>query len=360
MDRRQFLAANAALLGTALMPPMLFAATVNPVDDPGSYNHKFVDVNGIRMHYVDEGKGPLVILLHGFPLLWYSWRHQIAPLVAAGYRVVVPDQRGYGQTSCPEEVSAYDISLLVGDIVGLVDALGEDSAVVVGWDIGSFVAWHCALMRPDLFRALVMVCTAYSPRPPMTYSALWKKAFPGKVIYQQYFQEPGKADREFDRDTAKTVRSSLYSLSASAKPEEAWNTLFNPGSTFWDNLADPYERKIADPRQLPPFLNQTALDYYVQQFSATGFTPPLNWYRNLDRNWEITSFLAGARVLQPALYITGAHDTGLKWGKSSLDALNINAPKLEGKVMIPDAAHMVPEEKPAEFNAALLAFLRGL
>ena len=252
MERREFMSASAALLTAAALPGVARAATAGSVDDPASYNHRFADVNGIRMHYVDAGKGPLVILLHGFPLLWYSWRKQIAPLVDAGYRVVVPDQRGYGQTGGPEGVDSYDITHLVGDVVGLMEALGEKSAVVVGWDIGTIVASHSALMRPDLIRAVVLVSAPYSLRTPVPPSAIWKAAFKDKVFYQQYFQEIGKADREMERDPHRTMRSALYSLSADVAHGEGWRVLFNPGETALDNVSDPYARKIARPKQLPP------------------------------------------------------------------------------------------------------------
>ncbi len=360
MERRTFLSANAALLAAAAWPRVALAATVGSVDDPASYNHHFADLNGIRMHYVEAGKGPLVILLHGFPLLWYSWRKQIAPLVEAGCRVVVPDQRGYGQTGGPEDVNSYDVTHLVGDIVGLMDSLGERSAVVVGWDIGTIVASHAALLRPDLIRAVVLVSAPYSLRTPVPPSAIWKATFKGKVFYQQYFQEIGKADREMERDPHRTMRSALYSLSADVAPGEGWRVLFNPGESSLDNVSDPYARKIANPKQLPPWLSETALDYYVAQYTASGFTRALNWYRNFDRNWELTSFLAGAKVHQPALFVAGSEDTGLQWAKKAIDGLETTMPGLRSKVFIPQAAHMSPEEKPAEFNAALLDFLRKL
>ncbi len=358
MERRDFLSISGALLTAAALPGVARSTTTGSVDDPAYYNHRFAEVNGIRMHFVEAGKGPLVILLHGFPLFWYSWRKQIAPLVEAGYRVVVPDQRGYGQTGGPEGVASYDITHLVGDVVGLMDALGEKSAVVVGWDIGTIVASHAALMRPDLISAVVLVSAPYSLRTPVPPSAIWKAAFKDKVFYQQYFQELGKADREMERDPHRTMRSALYSLSADVAHGEGWRVLFNPGETALDNVSDPYARKIAKPRQLPQWLSETALDYYVAQFAASGFTRALNWYRNFDRNWELTSFLAGARVHQPALFVAGSEDTGLQWAKRAMDQLETTMPGLKRKVFIPAAAHMSPEEKPAEFNAILLDFLR--
>lgn len=166
-NRRDFLTRVGAPL--AALPFLEFASSSaaaaegsTNVDDPQGFDHRFADVNGIRMHYVEEGKGPLVILLHGYPFLWYLWRHQIKDVAAAGYRVVAPDQRGYGQTQCPEEVNLYDMTHVVGDVVGLIKALDSKSAVLVDQDWGSPVVYNTTLMRPDLVRGVVMMC---SPRP---------------------------------------------------------------------------------------------------------------------------------------------------------------------------------------------------
>ncbi len=333
----------------AVMPGL---ASAIGEDDPASYRHHFADINGIRMHYVEAGQGPLLILLHGFPLFWYSWRKQIAPLAAAGYRVVVPDQRGYGQTSRPAAVTDYDITQLVGDVVGLIGALGEKSAILVGWDWGSAVAQYAALLRPDLVRALAMVCVPYNPRGPQLPEKLWQSAFQDKIFYQQYFQEPGKAEREMDGDPRRILRSVFYSLSASAPPAERWRFLLDAGETFTD--------LITDPAQPPSWLSEAALDHYAAEFTRSGFTGPLNWYRNINRLWEITSFLAGAKIQQAAIFIGGTEDFGNRLNKGAFDALESNVPRLKNKVLIAGAGHMVPEEQPGQFNDLLLDFLRGM
>ena len=360
MNRREFLQLNLALLGSAVMPRGAFAADSGSIDDPAAYTHRFAEVNGIRMHYVEAGDGPLLILLHGFPLLWYSWRKQIAALAAAGYRVVVPDQRGYGQSSAPANVEDYDVTHLVGDVVALIAALGETSAVVVGWDIGTIVASHTALLRPDLVRAVVLVSAPYAFRPPVKPSVIWKSAFQDKVFYQDYFQQVGKADQEMERDPHRTMRSALYSLSADVAPGEDWHVFFNPGDSVLDNVTDPYTRKIANPRRFPDWLSETALEYYVAQYRASGFNPALNWYRNFDRNWALTSFLAAAPIRQPSLFIAGSEDTGMQWASKAIDALQTTMPGLRNKVFIPDTAHMSPEEDPVAFNAVLIDFLGAL
>src|SRR6187200_1769252 len=182
-------------------------------DNPDAFNHCFAEVNGIRMHYIDEGYGPLVILLHGFPYLWYMWRRQIPALAGAGFRVVVPDQRGFGQTDRPESIEAYDISQSVGDMVGLMTALGESSAHIVGHDLGAWVAQAAAMLRPDLFRALVMLNTPVPPRGRLRPTEALREMAKGRVYHHRYFQQVGKADREFAADPRKTLRSIYYSIS---------------------------------------------------------------------------------------------------------------------------------------------------
>ena len=169
--------------------------------------HKFVNTNGIRMHYVEQGSGPLVVLCHGWPESWYSWRHQIPALAAAGFRVVAPDQRGYGQTDAPAPIESYHILNLVGDIVGLVNSLGVESAVIVGHDWGAPVAWNSALLRPDVFRAIASLSVPYSPRSPMRPTDGMKALAGDQHFYMLYFQEPGKVEKELDADPRRSISS---------------------------------------------------------------------------------------------------------------------------------------------------------
>src|SRR5579885_3118596 len=178
-----------------------------------AFNHRFVETNGIRMHFAEAGAGPLVVLCHGFPESWYSWRHQLAALAAAGFHAVAPDQRGYGETDKPEAVDAYSVLHLAGDIVGLVNALGERSAAIVGHDWGAPVAWYSALLRPDLFRAVGLLSVPYIPRGPMRPSAIVKAVLAGRMFYQEYFQQEGVAERELERDVRASLLGMFYSLS---------------------------------------------------------------------------------------------------------------------------------------------------
>ena len=323
-----------------------------PIDDPSRFNHKFAQINGIKMHYVVEGKGPLVVLLHGFPLSWYSWRAQIPALVDAGYRVAVPDQRGYGQTEKPKNVEAYDITQLVGDVVGLIQELGEESAVVVGWDWGSPVAWTTAQLRPDLIRGLVMVSSPYQPRTPIAPSSVWPKTVKEGTFYQEYFQEPGKVESELSTNPRKYMLGILYSLSGSAPAEEKWRFVMKDG----EKIAD----VITIPDKLPPWLSEKAFDFYANEYTRYGFIGALNWYRAIDRSWEATSFLSGAKIHQPALFVAGDKDPGIVWGRNAFDNLEQNVPNLRKKVLLSGVGHLAPEEQPEEFNKLLIEFLKGL
>jgi pimeloyl-ACP methyl ester carboxylesterase len=323
-------------------------------DDPVAFNHCFADVNGIGMHYIDEGQGPLVILLHGFPYLWYMWRRQIPALAGAGYRVVVPDQRGFGQTDRPESIEAYDISQSVGDMVGLMAALGETSAVIVGHDLGAWVAQAAVMMRPDLFSALVMLNTPVPPRGKVRPTVALREMAKGKVYHHLYFQQVGKPDRELAADPRKTLRSVYYSISGDATGEERWRLFIEPG--------EPILNAFTEPRDFPSWLSTRAIDHYVDEYTRTGFTGALNYYRCRDRNWEITSFLDGAVVRQPSMFIGGAADPSLDPVeiRALYDRLDTYLPGLWKKVLLPGVGHSAAEESADQVNDLLVAFLGQL
>ncbi len=315
--------------------------------------HRFFDTNGIRMHIAERGEGPLVILCHGFPELWYSWRYQLVALANAGFHAVAPDQRGYGQTDRPAPVEAYDIFQLTGDIVGLATALGEDRALIIGHDWGSVVAYHCALFRPDLFPAVALLSVPFLPRaggalPP---TEIMKKIYGQEVFYQVYFQEPGRAEAEMEADVRRTLVSTLYSLSGSAPPEKRWRFAYRPG----ENLTDTYFL----PERLPAWLIETDVQTFTHEFQRTGFRGGLNWYRNIDRNWRSTPFLAGAKLSQPTLFIAGETDPVLKMYRKPVESLERNVPNLKGKFILPGAGHWVNQERAGEVNQLLLPFLKS-
>jgi len=320
-------------------------------DDPDAFHHCFAEVNGIRLHYVDEGQGPLVILLHGFPYLWYMWRRQILALAEAGYRVVAPDLRGYGQSDRPEAIEAHDISQHVGDVVGLMAALGAASATIVGHDVGASVAQSAAMMRPDLFSGLVMLSTPLPPRARVRPTTALRAMVKGRMHHHLYFLQLDKPERELASDTRKTLRSIHYAVSGSAVGADRWRVFFKPGESILD--------AFTDPKEFPSWLSARAIDYYVDEYTRTGFTGTLNFYRCRDRNWEITSFLDGAVIRQPSMFIGGAADPSLEPAefRGRYDQLDAYLPGLQRKLLLPGTGHGAAEESPAQVNALLLAFL---
>lgn len=311
-----------------------------------------LQINGIRLNVVDAGKGPLVILVHGWPELAYSWRHQIPALAAAGYKVVAPDMRGYGRSESPAEIDAFNIMQLVGDIVGLAAHYGDAHPVIVGHDWGAAIAWQCAQLRPDLFRAVVAMSVPFRPRGPMApLQAL--KAAGVENFYWQYFQPPGVAEAEFEADPAATMRKVLFSASGDAPRRDGLGLNLAPGSGF---LA-----RGIDPETLPAWLTSDDIDFMADRFRVSGFRGGLNYYRNIDRNWDLTAPWAGAGITIPALFIAGTRDVVITgFGKAALEAMPAAVPGLREQVLIDGAGHWIQQERPAEVNAVLLKFLAGL
>jgi pimeloyl-ACP methyl ester carboxylesterase len=317
-------------------------------------NHRFAATNGIRMHIAEQGEGPLVILCHGFPECWYSWRHQLPALAAAGYHVVAPDQRGYGETDRPEPIEAYHILHLTADIVGLVHALGEERAIIVGHDWGAAVAWHCALLRPDLFHSVALLSVPYiqrswsDPRPTEGMRSLAGE----QQFYQLYFQEPGKAEAELEADVRTSLATFLYSASGDPPPAQRWRFLFGKSERFLDSGSVP--------ETLPPWLTEQDLDVFTAAFEHSGFRGGLNWYRNLDRMWELTRCLCGAQLRQPSVFIAGTLDAVITMYRSAFEAMEDTMPNLRRKVLLPDAGHWIQQERPAEVNRLLVELLASL
>jgi pimeloyl-ACP methyl ester carboxylesterase len=300
------------------------------------------------MHIAEAGRGPLVLLLHGFPESWYSWRYQLTALADAGYHAVAPDQRGYCRTGPPAgraDIGEYTILHLTGDVIALMDALGEDQAVVAGHDWGAPVAWHTALFRPDRVRGVIGLSVPYRPRgsaPPIPTL----RALLGEGFYMVYFQQPGVADAELSRDLAVTFRTVLCSLGG----EGPAMSLIPQGGGFLDAAAAAAE--------LPAWLTQQDIDEYVREYAESGFTGPLNWYRNLDRNWELTGAWQHAPISMPSLFVAGEKDPVLSF--VSADGIASALPGLIGSVFLPGCGHWTQQERPAEVSAAMIEFLRGL
>jgi epoxide hydrolase A/B len=321
--------------------------------------HRFVETNGIHMHVAECGTGPLVVLCHGFPESWYSWRHQLRALAAAGFHAVAPDMRGYGQTDRPDAIDQYTLFHLVGDVVGLVNALGAEKAVIAGHDWGAPVAWHCALLRPDRFRGVIGLSVPFVPRFPVAPTSTMPQR-EDAIFYVLYFQSPGVAEAELERDVRATIRSLLYSLSGDA-PRPS-NTESARGEIAMVPRRGGLSAVMANPASLPPWLTESDLDFYVAEFLRTGFRGGLNWYRNIDRNWELLAPFASAPVSVPALYIAGDRDLVLAFrGMDQIIAsLSSFVPRLQKTLILPGCGHWTQQERAAEVNDAMIAFLRQL
>lgn len=313
--------------------------------------HRFVETNGIRMHIAEAGAGPLVVLCHGFPESWYSWRHQLTALADAGFHVVAPDQRGYGQTDRPEPIEVYTQFHLVGDMVGLLDALGEETGVIAGHDWGAPVAWNSALLRPDRFRAVAGLAVPFTRRGPAAPTKMFKAVYGDNFFYILYFQQPGVAEHELRKDVRRSLRMLLYSASGDAPPR----TSFQPAPKTVGFLD-----QMVDPERLLPWLTEADLDFFATEFERTGFRGGLNWYRNMDRSWELMAPWAGATIRVPTLFIAGEREPVLAFSPGALEAMKAALPELRGTVLLPGCGHWTQQERPEEVNAALIEFLRSL
>jgi pimeloyl-ACP methyl ester carboxylesterase len=322
--------------------------------------HRTIETNGIRLHLAEQGEGPLVLLCHGFPESWYSWRHQLKALAEAGYRAVAPDMRGYGQTDRPEPIEKYTLFHLVGDMVGVLDALGAEQAVIVGHDWGAPVAWHAALMRPDRFRAVIGLSAPYRPRGSALPTTVMPKTDEA-VFYQLYFQTPGVAEAEFERDVRRTMRSMLYSASGDV-PAGARNAVAAGDAVGMVPRQGGLLSAAIHPDVLPPWLTAADIEFYVGEYTRTGFRGGLNWYRNIDRNWELLAPYAGAQVKVPALYVAGDGDLVLAFRGMDqlLPALPKFIPQLRRTLILPGCGHWTQQERPREVNAAMIEFLQSL
>jgi pimeloyl-ACP methyl ester carboxylesterase len=364
-SRRDMLWAGGALTVAAAFTEPLKAAAAEPSGagrEPTSWvdpampevTHRMVETNGIRLHVAEQGEGPLVILCHGFPECWYSWRHQLAALAKAGFRAVAPDLRGYGRSDRPEEVEKYTILDDIGDIVALVDALSAKQAVIAGHDIGAAIAWQTALLRPDRFRAVIALSPPFRSRgfgysgPPTTLMPRTENA----VFYQLFLQNPA-AKAALERDLRLTFRYQFYTLSGDRPPSAGVGGL-PPGMM---------PRKggfMTDPPSLPAWVTESDIDVYVKEYARSGFLGPLAWWRNIDRGWELMAPFAGAAVTVPALYMAGDRDFVATVFSQDIAKQSALVPKLRPPIMLPGCGHWTQQERAPEVSAAMIDFLRSL
>ncbi|WP_242894757.1 alpha/beta fold hydrolase [Actinomadura litoris] len=311
-----------------------------------------VTVNGIAMHVTEAGEGSAVVLLHGFPELAFSWRHQMTALAEAGYRAIAPDIRGHGRTDAPVEVEAYGMRTMMADITGLMDALEVSEAVVVGHDQGALLAWALAEAHPERVRAIIALGVPYHPKPPMPLTQMLAEHNPGKFNVVSYFQQPRIPEQELEADVRATLLRVFAAQSGDAEPDlvPRWLTGTPAGAGFLDALPMP--------DRLPYWLKEDDLDYYTAEYERTGFTGTLNRYRSLDADWFDLPELGTGTITRPALYITGDMDSAYRLG--TLEPMKARLTDLRSIVILPGCGHWTQQERPHAVKDQLIAFLNGL
>ncbi len=307
--------------------------------------HSTIPTNGIELHVTEEGEGATVLLCHGFPETSRSWRRQITALASAGYHVIAPDMRGYGGSSAPDDPALYTQLHIVGDLVGLLDSLGCETAAIVGHDWGAIAAWNAALMRPDRFSRIAALSVPYVPRGDISLLDQCRISAPD--FYMLQFQHPA-ADLVLGLDVSATLRSGYYAASGSAPDADRWNPFAAPGT-----------RAAPPPDPMPAWLDPDDLAHAIETFTRTGFRGGLNWYRAIDRTFELMAPFKAARIMQPSLFVAGARDAVLDFSRTFARDLPHNAPGLVRSVIVDGAGHWIQQEAPDAVNAALLDFLRG-
>ena len=322
------------------------------VSDSQPITERTIATNGVQLHTLEAGEpgAPLVVLAHGFPELAYSWRHQIPALAAAGYHVLAPDQRGYGRTTCPVDIADYNVAALSGDLIGLLDDVGAEKAVFVGHDWGAPVVWGSAQLHPERVEAVVGMSVPPVPRSKVAPTTAFRAIFGDNFFYMLYFQEPGAADAELGADPRRTITRMLGGLTRSDDPAAAL-LMIAPGPAG-------FIERLPETDGLPSWITPEEVDHYVDEFTRTGFTGGLNWYRNMDRNWELLAEPPAATIEVPAMFIGGTADPVLSFMRPD------RAPELVTgryrEVLIDGAGHWLQQEKPGQVNELLLDFLSSL
>ncbi|MER8001431.1 alpha/beta hydrolase [Streptomyces sp. NPDC095613] len=332
--------------------PAPTAPTAPTVPEP---RHRLVDVPGGRIHLVEQGTGPLVLLVHGFPESWYSWRHQLPALAAAGFRAVAVDVRGYGRSAKPRAVDAYRMLAHVADNVGVVSALGATTATVVGHDWGSPIAANSALLRPDVFTAVGLLSVPYAPRAGARPSDAFARAGGDDEFYVSYFQEPGRAEAEIEPDVRAWLAGFYTGISGDTMPEGGEGALF-----FVPRGGKMADRFPARGTALPSWLSEADLDVYAGEFERTGLTGALARYRNVDRDWEDLAAWHGAPITQPSLFIGGTRDASTTWMGDAIAAYPTTLPGLVSSHLLEGCGHWVQQERAEEVNRILVDWLRAL
>lgn len=361
ITRRNLIAAGAAGLGTAALalaapPAAASGASATPYGPRHRIRHRTVRTNGIRMHLAEAGDedAPTVVLVHGFPELAYSWRHQLPALAAAGYHAVAPDVRGYGRTDAPRDLTGYSLRGNIADLNGLLDALGARTAALVGHDQGAGITWAAAELQPERFPAVAGLGVGHGPRLPKPMTEYIRENNPGRFNVVLYFQEPGVAEAELDADPDRTLRMTLYALSGQAPYDlvPRWLTGTPEGAGFLGPLPDP-----GRPSRWSGWCTDAEFACYVREFRRTGFAGAVRRYRTFDHDWHDLPQVGTHKIHQPALYVTGDLDSAYRFG--ALGPLREWVPGLRGVHIMPGVGHWTQQESPDEVNAHLIDFLHA-
>ncbi len=311
---------------------------------------RFIDTNGITVYLTDAGEGPPVLLCHGFPELGYSWRHQVPALVEAGYRVLVPDMRGFGRTSQPAGVESYSVDRIAGDLYGILDDIAVERAVFIGHDWGAEVVWNLSVLAPERMAAVAGLSVPFRPRGPVPPTEVLRNLFGDSFFYILYFQEPGVADAELNADPATTIKRFI------AAGDNETGGMMTLGAAMADSESAGLLDRLPPPTPLPGWMGDDDVEFFVESYRRTGFTGGLNYYRNFDRNWELLEPVQTARVEMPAAFISGSDDVGALIPMAGPEWV----PDLRLDLTVPDAGHWLHQQRPAVVNRHLIEFLDGL
>ncbi|HVK82210.1 MAG TPA: alpha/beta hydrolase [Verrucomicrobiae bacterium] len=320
---------------------------------------RMIETNGIKVRAAIEGSGPLVVMVHGFPESWYSWRHQMKPIADAGFTACAIDVRGYGGSDKPQAIEAYAMKEMTADVAGVIDALSPgEPAVLMGHDWGAPIVWHTAVLHPSKVRAVAGLSVPYFERPPAPLNQIFKMMYTdqGTFFYMAYFQNEGVPEAEFEADVRGSLRK-LY-MAASADSNGRWGNLHKPAD-------EPMLKGLEDPQPFPAWLSDADIDYYVGEFEKSGFRGPINRYRNFERDFAMMGEVQDRRIHQPALFVAGAQDMVLKmFGDGDIASMTERMkemiPNLQGVHLIPKSGHWTQQETPAECTRILVDWMKAL
>lgn len=328
--------------------------TKNATEQHSGLKHHQANINGISMHYVEQGEGVPIVLCHGFPHTWYSWHRQIPALAAAGYRVIAPDMRGMGGTEAPAEPEAYGLPEINGDLIGLLDHIGETKAIFAGLDFGAFAIYDLALIHPERVIAVIGLENPSAPHnpevPPLTeYAEMAKNHF----LHIEYFREPDAADKDLNANTRDFLSKVFYALSGD----------YDFGQVMAHPPGISYRDALPNPPPLPwKWLNESDMDEYVRAYEESGFTGGLNWYRSMDIKWQQRKALEGVKSKLPAYFIGSENDVDLEHfhGDHPIEQMRAQFPQLKKVQMIPEAGHMLQLECSERTNTVLTEYLSDI